>query len=182
MVEAKQLVSRFEGRCLSCGKKISQGESILWKKGEGSMHLNADACHATPDPVLPKYKRKARSDTGQPARPIRPSLGSHAITAKYAGRCLVCCEAVAPGDRVMWRRGQKGVEHETCYQTKVERERIRCDEQDQEAVMAQRETAHENAEYAAGLADAQAFREDRAMFGDDVAERLQIEREMAEDY
>lgn len=41
--------------------------------------------------------------------------------------------------------------------------------------------AYCDTQYAMGVADANTFRAERAMFGDDVAEALQIQREMAEE-
>jgi SWI/SNF-related matrix-associated actin-dependent regulator 1 of chromatin subfamily A len=36
------------------------------------------------------------------------------ITSKFPGRCLTCSGNIAPGDRVSWIKGIKGVSHAAC--------------------------------------------------------------------
>jgi hypothetical protein len=36
------------------------------------------------------------------------------ITAKYPGRCVQCSGAIAPGERIRWRKGI-GVAHDKCH-------------------------------------------------------------------
>lgn len=33
------MVSKFNGRCKTCGGRIRQGDNIIWSKATGAMHL-----------------------------------------------------------------------------------------------------------------------------------------------
>jgi hypothetical protein len=85
------------------------------------------------------------------------------ITAKFAGKCRKCNERFEAGEKIMWDRCL-GSRHTSCPEP--------------EAVERDPERARDNAEYNAGVADYNRWKEDRAMFGDEVADALDIEREL----
>ena len=97
------------------------------------------------------------------------------ITAKYPGTCRHCGEPFEAGDRVRWARGE-GTHHldGDCPDPKAPDHGDDYDD-DYEDRMA----ARADAEYEAGIADAKRYQADRAMFGDELAERFEMDREMA---
>jgi hypothetical protein len=119
------------------------------------------------------------------------------ITAKFNSTCPVCTSPITKGEKVAWEprskathlacseyaekdvHGFRWFEHdqrnqahlEACASCQCDRAEIDC---------ARREQAHDEAEYQRGIADVENWRENRRMFGDEVAERMEIEREMRE--
>jgi predicted nucleic acid-binding Zn-ribbon protein len=83
------------------------------------------------------------------------------IIAKFAGKCRKCNERFEAGEKIMWDRCL-GSRHTTCP----------------EAETYDPDRARDNAEYNAGVADYNRWKEDRAMFGDEVADALDIEHDL----
>lgn len=83
------------------------------------------------------------------------------ITAKFAGKCRKCGERFDAGEKILWDRCL-GSRHTVCEKDKP---------YDPERAAADRE-------YNAGVADYNRWKEDRRMFGDEVADALDIEREL----
>lgn len=83
------------------------------------------------------------------------------ITAKFAGKCRKCGKPFDVGEKILWERFE-GARHMCCP------EDAPCDP----------ERARDDAEYNAGVADYNRWKADRAMFGDEVADALDIEREL----
>lgn len=83
------------------------------------------------------------------------------ITAKFAGKCRKCGERFDAGEKIMWGRGE-GSRHTVCgADAPYDPERAAADR-----------------EYNAGVADYNRWKADRAMFGDEVADALDIEHEL----
>jgi len=47
------IIAKFDSRCISCGKKIRKGQTVVWEKGKG---VYCNKCKAPKAPV--KRKRK----------------------------------------------------------------------------------------------------------------------------
>jgi|TARA_R110000803_G_scaffold57433_1_gene115326 ketosteroid isomerase-like protein len=81
------------------------------------------------------------------------------IYAKYAGKCIVCGNKTERNEEVVWHSGGHGVTHMKCHHFNPR---------------------SDNAEFNKGVADVESFREDKALFGTEYAEQLQLEREFNE--
>lgn len=82
---------------------------------------------------------------------------SKVFTARYAGRCHGCATAITPGQAC--RYAGRLLYHDQCRPSN-----------DRAA----------DREYYQGIQDTERFHENRAMFGAETAERMEIEREMRE--
>jgi DNA/RNA endonuclease YhcR with UshA esterase domain len=38
----KRIITRYEGKCIVCGKKIPEGETVYWEPGRGIWHLSCE--------------------------------------------------------------------------------------------------------------------------------------------
>lgn len=111
------------------------------------------------------------------------------IKAKFSSRCRDCGDAIMAGDTIEWARGA-GAQCVVCAdedmivnaEQQVGRE---ISDLDEPAICDECGTAHHgsscrrcDSEYAAGVADANRYLENRRFFGEEMAERMEIEQEM----
>lgn len=86
------------------------------------------------------------------------------ITAKYDGTCRGCGGPIRKGEKIEWTK-KEGAFHQGCKPSgpggRVSRE---------------------DREYYAGRADAQRYLDDRRIYGEELAEQWEIERELREDW
>lgn len=80
------------------------------------------------------------------------------MRARFEGTCQGCNGPIQKGQWIQWERG-KGAFHDGCAPTGHPRQ---------------------DAEYMQGVQDARNWQENRRMFGDEVADRMEIERELRE--
>ncbi len=112
------------------------------------------------------------------------------IKAKYDGKCRCCGDRIHAGDTVVWSR-EHGAAHFDCGR-EIERgcdlaldNGERCPygckatprpiDFEVDAILERREEA----EYQAGINDGKMYSDDRKMFGDALAERFAMDRELA---
>ena len=105
------------------------------------------------------------------------------ITAQYPGVCRDCGATFEAGTKVLWSRdhGTTCVECSADAASPVhgaDPEVKAVPEVDPEAVEAAREREADEREYQAGIAEAEQYRAEREMFGQDVADALDIERDL----
>lgn len=81
------------------------------------------------------------------------------MRAKYRGRCRSCGESIAVGESILWGR-REGAHHARCPEESAA-------------------SAAEEAEYRAGYAEAGRYLSDREIYGAEMAERFEMERELA---
>ena len=94
---------------------------------------------------------------------------SKRIKAKFASKCMRCRGPVAAGSTVIWTP-RVGVVCLTCPGKTPEAEEV-----DGDAAF----EAREDAEYAKGIAEGKTYTDDRKFFGDELAERFAMDRELA---
>ena len=78
------------------------------------------------------------------------------ITVRYAGQCRTCTRDIKVGEKAYWR-GRGVLECSGCFGG----------------------SPRENAEYALGIADGRRYSENRQLFGDQTADRIAMDEEMA---
>lgn len=78
--------------------------------------------------------------------------------AKYPGRCSGCGTEIKKGTKIAWGR-KEGAYHYNCKPS---------------------HNTRADAEYYAGIRDVERYRENKRWFGDEMAEAMEIEREMRE--
>lgn len=104
------------------------------------------------------------------------------LTAKYPGRCRECGGKIYPGDDIAWA-GRGRTYHEACWENPNGaahpgelNEPDVCDECGRAHYG---RTCHYcNAEYARGVQDVENWRWNRMIYGDEMAEAMEIEREI----
>lgn len=123
------------------------------------------------------------------------------MNAKYPGTCRYCQGRIRIGERIEWAP-RAGARHVACAPQErawiEESEGVdqfiahdyrnlnhlqnceRCQATDLEVSLAQRERDWNEQEYQRGIHDVENWRENRRMFGDEMAEQMEIEREMRE--
>jgi len=105
------------------------------------------------------------------------------IIAKYRGWCKArdCNIDINKGEKIVYR-GRGNTWHVECYDKTGESTGIYGVDpgNDAEARLARREIAHDNSEYAKGIQDVETFNENRRWFGEEQAERMEIEKELRE--
>lgn len=87
------------------------------------------------------------------------------MTAKYAGTCAGCNRRFKKGTRIKWSRATRETWHENCAPTGRDGAYTRDDR-----------------EYLAGVADANRYMDDVRIYGRELAEAWEIEREMREEW
>jgi len=98
--------------------------------------------------------------------------------AKYSGKCRVCGGRIYKGDAILWSRGE-GARHLSCDPE------VDCDFEAQEA---RRERNRMDSEYAAGVADAQRYLDEKKIYGEALADEFALQDEfnrywkLGEDY
>ncbi len=112
------------------------------------------------------------------------------IVAKYRGHCKFECGAgILKGDKIVYR-GYGQTWHVDCYDKTGIKDGIYgrgtvktytpSPDNDPEVQLAKRELAHDNAEYQKGVTDANNYMENKRWFGEEEAERMEIEKEFKE--
>lgn len=118
------------------------------------------------------------------------------LTAKYRSRCVTCGQEIAPGDRIVCA-GPKRTMHEGCFARgpevadsagrpwrageRPEHVGTYADEDFVEMSNGRRLTQREaDSEYARGVAEAQRYLDDRRIYGAELADAWELERELRE--
>lgn len=119
------------------------------------------------------------------------------IIAKYRGWCVSRCGVdIAKGDKIVYR-GRGNTWHVDCYDKTgevtgvygdvtgattgiCEPRRVHSVDPGNaaEIALARRETARDNSEYQKGIQDVANWQENKRMFGEEEAERMEIEKEL----
>jgi hypothetical protein len=87
------------------------------------------------------------------------------MTARYPGTCKGCGQRFGEGTQIDYR-GRGKTYHAECPIGRLD---VGTRDVDPELVLARREAAHEDAEYARGVADADRYRANRDLLGEDYA-------------
>lgn len=90
------------------------------------------------------------------------------MRARFDGHCRNCGGAITAGDEI--RRGSRGWQHASCEPAGAYRSPAPRD----------LERAAMDREYAQGVADAERYMETKRLFGEELADRWEIERELRE--
>lgn len=81
------------------------------------------------------------------------------MTAKYSGTCKECGGRISVGETILWARKQ-GARHLSCGSDAAE------------AQTARRASSRMDSEYAAGVADAQRYLDEKSIYGEALAEQF----------
>ncbi len=122
-------------------------------------------------------------------------MGLRRITAKYASRCRGCGGGIAQGETILWARGE-GSRHPACETAApapagasmrrvvdARRPAEVADDLDRQIAESELRVAArdgDEAEYQRGRAEAERYLSDRRIYGAELAEQWEIEREMRE--
>ncbi len=95
------------------------------------------------------------------------------MRARYASKCPVCGDAIDPGDEIR-KRGRRWA-HASCEAAPTTSEPDRFEDDG-----SYRERMRDEADYQRGVAEANAYLQNKAMFGEELADRWELERELRE--
>ena len=96
------------------------------------------------------------------------------MKARYEGDCAACDKHIRMGDPIR-RDGRRWI-HEACHLREEQEDDGDRWEREQE----ERERSRMDAEYEKGVQDVKNWQENKRMFGDEAADRMEIERELRE--
>lgn len=99
------------------------------------------------------------------------------ITIKHSTRCRNCDAWLEAGTRAEWERGLGCWCDASCYRAEG-RGDARGPETDPEVALADAERRHADQEYYRGVEDARRYQFNRAVLGQEEADRLEFEREV----
>jgi hypothetical protein len=102
------------------------------------------------------------------------------IKAKYASSCRECGNHIQQGDQVEWERGIRGV---LCLECSIgSGPEVQCGDEpdfcDCGHQLRRGSCSHCNSEYAMGVADANRYLTNRAIYGEELADQWEIEDEI----
>jgi hypothetical protein len=100
------------------------------------------------------------------------------MQARYPGKCWGCNGAISPGDPILWGRDD-GTFHAACHDDGSGQAAGPGPSEDNGELQAERRViAAEEREYQAGIADGERYSSDRKIYGEELADQWEIDREL----
>lgn len=129
-------------------------------------------------PYAARKPRAPKVKAVEPTVETKPTKPGKVITAKYGGVCRDCGATFEAGTTILWSRDH-GTTCVECPKAEAA-EPVAPVEQDPEARVEAMERDADEREYQAGIADTERYHENRDLLGSDIADAIEIEREMRE--
>jgi hypothetical protein len=86
------IVAKFPGTCTSCSKPIVPGQTIEWRKGAGSHHLDCSSTASAPiAPATPGKSCYRHSEAAKKCGTCGGTAGKRGAYGRYEGGTCSCC-------------------------------------------------------------------------------------------